>query len=68
MVQEIVAWLIISIAFGILILKILRFFNLVGKKKVNSSQCGGCSSGCEMKEIHKLEKHKLNYDQYRIYL
>jgi len=69
MIQEIIAYLIIAIAFGILALNILRFFNLVGKKNVNSSKCGGCSTGCEMKEIHLASKSRLvKHDQYKFYL
>jgi len=67
MIQDLIAYLIISIAFGALILHILRFFNIIGKKSVNTSKCGGCSTGCEMKEIHQFKKPK-NYDQYRIQL
>lgn len=69
MIQEIIAYLIIAIAFGILVLNILRFFNLVGKKAANASKCGGCSTGCEMKELHQISKSKtIKYDQYRFYL
>lgn len=69
MIQEIIAYLIITIAFGILVLNILRFFNLIGKKTANSSKCGGCSSGCEMKEMHLTGKSKLvKHDQYKFYL
>jgi hypothetical protein len=67
MIQDLIAYLIISIAFGALILHILRFFNMIGKKSVNTSKCGGCSTGCEMKELHQIKKPK-NYDQYRIQL
>ena len=67
MTQDLIAYLIISIAFGALILHILRFFNIIEKKSVNTSKCGGCSIGCEMKEIHQFKKPK-NYDQYRIQL
>lgn len=69
MIQKIIAYLIISVAFGMLIVNILRFFNVTGKKSVNSSKCGGCSSGCEMKEIHQAGKNKVvKYDQYKYYL
>jgi hypothetical protein len=67
MVQNIIAYLIISIAFGMLIVNILRFFNISGKKPANSSKCGGCSAGCEIKELDQVKKPK-NYDQYRIQL
>lgn len=69
MIQEIIAYLIIAIAFGILALNILKFFNLVGKKAANPSKCGGCSSGCEMKELHLASKNKIvKHDQYKYYL
>lgn len=69
MIQEVIAYLIIVIAFGILAINILRFFNLVGKKTANSSKCGGCSTGCEMKELHLVGKNKSGkHDQYKFYL
>ena len=69
MIQDSTAYLIISIAFGALILHILRFFNIIGKKLESPSECGGCSSRCEIKELHQFKKNKpTNYDQYRIQL
>jgi len=69
MIQDIIAYLIISFAFGILLIRILRFFNLAGKKTANNSKCGGCTSGCEMKERHAFNKNKpTNYDQFRLQL
>ncbi len=69
MIQEIIAWLIIIAAFGMLILHVLRFFNLTGKKNTKPGTCSGCSSGCEMKEIHQISKEKIvSTDQYRYYL
>lgn len=69
MIQEIIAYLIIAFAFGVLILNTLRFFNLIGKKNVNSSKCGGCTSGCEMKELHIMNKNRpVKHDQYKFYL
>jgi len=67
MIQDLIAYLIISIAFGALIIHILRFFNIARGKSVNTSKCGGCSTGCEMKELQQFKKPK-NYDQYRIQL
>ena len=58
MLQELIAYLIIAIAFGILIRHVLRFFNLVGKKTADSSSCGRCSTVCEMKELHMVERNK----------
>jgi len=69
MIQEIIAYLIIFSAFGLLIFKTLSFFSLVGKKNVSQSKCGGCSSGCEMKELHQFtKKNKVKFDQYKFYL
>jgi hypothetical protein len=69
MIQDIIAYLIISAAFGALTLNILQFFNLTDKKSANSSKCGGCSGGCEMKEIHQFKKDKpTNYNQFKIQL
>jgi len=69
MIQDLIAYLIISIAFGALILHILRFFNIMGKKSINTSKCSGCSAGCEMNELHQYKKDKpTNYTQFRIQL
>lgn len=69
MVQEIIAYLIISTAFGIFILNTLRFFNVIGKKSSRSSKCGACSSGCEVKELHQFSKPKFaKHDLYKFYL
>jgi hypothetical protein len=69
MIQDIIAYLIISIAFGALLLNIFQFFNLIGKKNTNSSKCSGCSTGCEIKELHQLKKDQpKSYDQYRMQL
>ncbi len=69
MIQDLIAYLIIFFAFGALALNIFKFFNLAGGKATNSSKCGGCSSGCDMKELQEFKKSKpTNYDQYRIQL
>jgi len=69
MIQDFIAFLIISIAFGALILNILQFFNFIGKKTLNTSKCPGCSSGCEMKELQQFRKDKpASYDQFRVQL
>jgi len=69
MVQELIAYLIIAIAFGILILKTMRFLNLVGKKAADSSTCGGCATGCAAKELYLVERKKSKkQDQYKFYL
>ncbi|MDD2307464.1 MAG: hypothetical protein PHP53_22365 [Prolixibacteraceae bacterium] len=69
MIQNIIAYLIISVAFGALALNILQFFNLVGKKSGNTTKCSGCSGGCEIKEIQQFKKDKpTNYNQFRMQL
>jgi len=66
---DFIAYLIISIALGALILNILRFFNIIEKRNTNGSTCVGCETGCEMKELHQFNKDKpTNYDQYRMQL
>jgi len=69
MIQDIIAYLILSVAFGALTLNILQFFNLIGKRTANSSNCSGCSTGCEMKELHHYKKDRpTDYNQFRIQL
>ncbi len=69
MIQDYIAYLIILIAFGIFIHKILLFFNLVGHKSEKSGNCAGCSTGCEMKELHLMNKPRFaKNDQYKLYL
>lgn len=65
MTQDIIAYLIITLAFSSLFYHILRFFNLTGKKQASSSKCAGCTSGCELKEIRQLGK---SYDQIKMSL
>lgn len=66
MIQDIIAYLIVGAAFGILIYRILQFFNLTGTKQ---SKCGGCTTGCSLKELHVVNKAKFDKkDQYRFYL
>ena len=65
MVQDIIAYIIIAAAFGVLGFRILQFFNLTKKK---ASKCGGCSTGCSLKELHVANKPKFNKnDQYSFY-
>lgn len=63
MVQDIIAYIIITAAFAILLYRILQFFNLTEKKP---SKCGGCATGCSLHELHIVTKSKYNKaDQYR---
>ncbi len=65
MVQDIIAYIIIIIAFGVLVYRILQFFNLTKKK---ASKCGGCTTGCSLKELHIANKAKFNKnDLYSFY-
>ena len=69
MVQELIAYLIIAIAFFTGILYILRFFKLAGKKTAGSSTCGTCSTGCEMKQLHLHKGNKsVKQELYKYYL
>ncbi|HAQ19674.1 MAG TPA: hypothetical protein DCR40_10650 [Prolixibacteraceae bacterium] len=69
MIQDYIAYLIIAGAFAIFIQKILSFFNLLGKKNVKSGNCAGCTSGCEMKHSHLMNKSKPGKrDKYQFYL
>ena len=69
MIQEYIAYMIITIAFGIFIFNILSFFNITGKKSSKKGNCAGCSTGCEMKELHLMNKPKfMKHDQYKYYL
>lgn len=65
MIQEIIAYLIITLAFSSLFYHILRFLNLTGKKQVSHSKCAGCTSDCELKEINHPGK---SYDQIKLSL
>lgn len=70
MIQEVITYIIITIAFGTVIYKIIHFFSLAGKKNKNRHQCSGCSSGgCDIKELHIANKpFQIKKDQYRLYL
>jgi len=69
MIQELIAYLIIIIAFGMFAYNILSFFNLAVKKNVKSGSCAGCTSGCEMKELHVTNKPKYTkHNKYQFYL
>jgi hypothetical protein len=69
MIQEIIAYLIIIASFGAFIYNILSFFNMVGKKSTKSGNCAGCTSGCEIKELHVMNKPKFSkHNKYQFYL
>ncbi len=65
MFQDIIAYIIVIAAFGVLVYRILQFFNVTKKK---ASKCGGCTTGCSLKELHIANKTKFNKnDQYSFY-
>jgi hypothetical protein len=71
MIQDYIAYLIISAAFGTFLYRFLGFFNLVGKKTVKSGNCAGCTTGCEMKHSQHFfanKKGKSKQSQYQYYL
>ncbi len=69
MLQEIITYMILAGTFGILILNILRFFKLAGKKTAISGKCAGCSGGCEIKELNQFRQPKiLKPEHYRLKL
>jgi hypothetical protein len=69
MIQDIIAYLIITVAFATCTYRILSFFNLFGKKSVKSGNCAGCTSGCEMKQSPLMSGNKLRKrDKYQFYL
>ena len=53
MVQQIVTYLILLIAFGAVALKLYRVLLSFGKKKLNQAggKCGSCSTGCALKDL-----------------
>lgn len=63
MIQNIIAYLIIVSAFGMLTYRILQFFNLTSKK---ADKCGGCSTGCSLKELHGAN-NKVKFDKKELY-
>lgn len=71
MIFDIIAYLIVLMAFIALGRNILSFFNLIGKKKKNSAKCSGCTSGCDVKKTGLFNSHKAqsqNQNQYKFYL
>ncbi len=69
MVQEIITYLIIAGAFGVVIYNMLVFFRIIGGKKANASNCGSCSGGgCEIKDLHIMNKPKFSrQNKYQFY-
>lgn len=69
MILDIIAYLIVLMAFIALGRNILSFFNLIGKKKKNSAKCSGCTSGCDVKKTGLFANYKpQSQNQYKFYL
>lgn len=69
MILDIIAYLIVLLAFIALGRNILSFFNIIGKKQTYSTKCSGCSSGCDMKKAGLLVNNtQRNQNQYKFYL
>lgn len=69
MIQAIITYLIISLAFARCTYKLLCFFNIIKKETKTSSNCAGCSSDCEIKKLkfHK-QQHQQPNNPYKIFL
>lgn len=68
MMQEILTYIIVTIAFVVAAYRILQSFNLIGKKKADAAKCSSCSGGCEIKEIHAMNGQKLvKHNKYQFY-
>ena len=69
MILDIIAYLIVLMAFIALGRNILSFFTLIGKKKNISAKCSGCTSGCDVKKTGLFASHKAqSQNQYKFYL
>lgn len=65
MVFDIIAYLIIALAFGAFSWNIFRFFVRVpGKTNSMSPKCAGCSSGCSTAHATPIKKYKLDPKNY----
>jgi len=69
MIQEIITYLIIVLAFGAFLFKVFQFFGMTGKKEQDFSECMGCSGNCRKKEIFPTKKYpNKNYGGFRLNL
>lgn len=69
MILDIIAYLIILMAFIALGRNILLFFNVIGKKQTRTAKCSGCSSGCDIKKTGMFGNNKLQTrNQYKFHL
>jgi len=69
MIQEIITYMILALAFGSFLFKIFQFFGMSSKKKQNLSECMGCSGNCRKKEIFPTKRYPTkNYGQIRLNL
>lgn len=68
MIQEILTYIIVAIAFVVAAYRILQSFNLIGRKKSDAAKCGSCSGGCEIKEMHAMNRQKpVKHNKYQFY-
>lgn len=53
MAYDVVAYIIVTLAFIALLRNIIQFFiNIPGKAKGRTSKCVGCNSSCEISGLH----------------
>jgi hypothetical protein len=63
--QEVIAYLIILLAFGIAVYRMLQFIGLMAGKP---NKCNGCSSECSLKEYRSAKPILKNYKDLKIQL
>lgn len=52
MTYDVIAYIIVALAFVALLRNIIQFFiNIPGKTKGSTSKCAGCNSSCEISEL-----------------
>ena len=69
MIFDMLTYLIVFFAVGMLLKNVLTFFHLIKTKNNNPAKCAGCSSGCEIKTLHIHAKGvRTKKDPYKVYL
>jgi hypothetical protein len=69
MIQELITYLIISVAVISLIYKILSFFGVVGSSKASVGKCAGCSGSCGINSPGITERRSFSKpNKYQFYL
>lgn len=51
MIQELITYALLAVAFGAAILRILHFFGIQGKRRKKYPDCMGCAGNCRKNEI-----------------